>query len=143
DRVGRKDLTKNMVITIDGDDSKDFDDAVGLDMLPNGNFHLEVDIADVTHYVREGSPLDEEAYARGTSTYLVDRVIPMLPFRLSNGICSLNPGEDRLALTCEMEIDHSGNVVKHEIYPSVIQSKYRMTYNNVNEILKGDEELNE
>lgn len=143
DRVGRKDLTKNMVITIDGDDSKDFDDAVGLDMLPNGNFHLEVDIADVTHYVKEGSPLDEEAYARGTSTYLVDRVIPMLPFRLSNGICSLNPGEDRLALTCEMEIDHSGNVVKHEIYPSVIQSKYRMTYNNVNEILKGDEELNE
>ena len=143
DRVGRKDLTKNMVITIDGDDSKDFDDAVGLDMLPNGNFHLEVDIADVTHYVKEGSPLDEEAYARGTSTYLVDRVIPMLPFRLSNGICSLNPGEDRLALTCEMEIDHSGNVVKHEIYPSVIQSKYRMTYNNVNEILKGDEELTE
>ena len=143
DRVGRKDLTKNMVITIDGDDSKDFDDAVGLDMLPNGNFHLEVDIADVTHYVKEGSPLDEEAYARGTSTYLVDRVIPMLPFRLSNGICSLNPGEDRLALTCEMEIDHSGNVVKHDIYPSVIQSKYRMTYNNVNEILKGDEELTE
>ncbi|KRN99682.1 ribonuclease R [Companilactobacillus kimchiensis] len=143
DRVGRKDLTDNMVITIDGDDSKDFDDAVGLDMLPNGNYHLEVDIADVTHYVREGSPLDEEAFARGTSTYLVDRVIPMLPFRLSNGICSLNPGEDRLALTCEMEIDHAGNVVNHEIYPSVIQSKYRMTYNNVNEILKNDEELTE
>lgn len=143
DRVGRHDLTKNMVITIDGDDSKDFDDAVGLDMLPNGNFHLEVDIADVTHYVKEGSPLDQEAYARGTSTYLVDRVIPMLPFRLSNGICSLNPGEDRLALTCEMEIDHQGNVIKHEIYPSVIQSKYRMTYNNVNQILDGDEELTE
>ncbi|WP_338216340.1 ribonuclease R [Companilactobacillus muriivasis] len=143
DRVGRKDLTENMVITIDGDDSKDFDDAVGLDMLPNGNYHLEVDIADVTHYVKEGSPLDEEAYSRGTSTYLVDRVIPMLPFRLSNGICSLNPGEDRLALTCEMEIDHEGNVVKHDIYPSVIRSKYRMTYNNVNEILKGDEELTE
>ncbi|CAJ1203321.1 Ribonuclease R [Companilactobacillus paralimentarius] len=143
DRVGRKDLTDNMVITIDGDDSKDFDDAVGLDMLPNGNYHLEVDIADVTHYVKEGSPLDEEAYARGTSTYLVDRVIPMLPFRLSNGICSLNPGEDRLALTCEMEIDHAGNVIKHDIYPSVIRSKYRMTYNNVNEILKGDEELTE
>jgi len=143
DRAGRKDLTGNMVITIDGDDSKDFDDAVGLDILPNGNYHLEVDIADVTHYVREGSPLDKEAYSRGTSTYLVDRVIPMLPFRLSNGICSLNPGEDRLALTCEMEIDHEGNVVKHEIYPSVIQSKYRMTYNNVNEILKDDEELTE
>lgn len=143
DREGRKDLTGNMVITIDGDDSKDFDDAVGLDMLPNGNYHLEVDIADVTHYVKEGSPLDKEAYARGTSTYLVDRVIPMLPFRLSNGICSLNPGEDRLALTCEMEIDHQGNVIKHEIYPSVIQSKYRMTYNNVNAILKDDEELTE
>ncbi|WDT64821.1 ribonuclease R [Companilactobacillus crustorum] len=143
DRVGRKDLTDNMVITIDGDDSKDFDDAVGLDILPNGNYHLEVDIADVTHYVKEGSPLDQEAYSRGTSTYLVDRVIPMLPFRLSNGICSLNPGEDRLALTCEMEIDHQGNVVKHEIYPSVIRSKYRMTYNNVNEILKDDELLTE
>jgi len=143
DREGRKDLTDNMVITIDGDDSKDFDDAVGVDMLPNGNYHLEVHIADVTHYVTEGSPIDAEAYARGTSTYLVDRVIPMLPFRLSNGICSLNPGEDRLALTCDMEIDTQGNVIKHEIYPSVIQSKYRMTYNNVNEILKGDEELNE
>ncbi|KRK63796.1 exoribonuclease R, RNase II family exoribonuclease [Companilactobacillus tucceti DSM 20183] len=141
DRVGRKDLTDNMVITIDGDDSKDFDDAVGVEKLSNGNYHLEVHIADVTHYVTEGSALDKEAYERGTSTYLVDRVIPMLPFRLSNGICSLNPGEDRLALTCDMEIDGEGNVVKHEIYPSVIQSKYRMTYNNVNKILDGDPDL--
>ncbi|MFC6323001.1 ribonuclease R [Companilactobacillus baiquanensis] len=141
DRVGRKDLTDNMVITIDGDDSKDFDDAVGVEKLANGNYHLEVHIADVTHYVTEGSALDNEAYERGTSTYLVDRVIPMLPFRLSNGICSLNPGEDRLALTCDMEIDPQGNVVKHEIYPSIIQSKYRMTYNNVNSILDGDPEL--
>ncbi|WP_300561424.1 ribonuclease R [Companilactobacillus sp.] len=143
DREGRKDLTKNTVITIDGDDSKDFDDAVEVEKLSNGNFHLGVHIADVTHYVREGSPIDDEAYERGTSTYLVDRVIPMLPFRLSNGICSLNPGEDRLALTCEMEIDPQGNVLTHDIFPSVIQSKYRMTYNNVNEILKGDVELNE
>ncbi|MFD1418034.1 ribonuclease R [Companilactobacillus keshanensis] len=141
DRVGRKDLTDNMVITIDGDDSKDFDDAVGVEKLANGNYHLEVHIADVTNYVTEGSALDEEAYERGTSTYLVDRVIPMLPFRLSNGICSLNPGEDRLALTCDMEIDTEGNVVKHDIYPSVIQSKYRMTYNNVNKILDGDPDL--
>lgn len=143
DRVGRKDLTDKTVITIDGDDSKDFDDAVEVEKLPNGHFHLGVHIADVTHYVREGSPIDQEAYERGTSTYLVDRVIPMLPFRLSNGICSLNPGEDRLALTCDMEIDEKGNILTHDIFPSVIQSKYRMTYNNVNEILKGDELLNE
>ena len=141
DRAGRHDLTENTVITIDGDDSKDFDDAVEVEKLPNGNFHLGVHIADVTHYVREGSPIDDEAYERGTSTYLVDRVIPMLPFRLSNGICSLNPGEDRLALTCDMEIDPTGEIIKHDIFPSVIQSKYRMTYNNVNEILKGDELL--
>ncbi|WP_125587659.1 ribonuclease R [Companilactobacillus jidongensis] len=143
DREGRHDLTDNMVITIDGDDSKDFDDAVGVEKLADGKFHLEVHIADVTHYVTEGSALDKEAYERGTSTYLVDRVIPMLPFRLSNGICSLNPGEDRLALTCDMVINHAGQVEKYDIYPSIIQSKYRMTYNNVNKILEGDEELNE
>ncbi|WP_125707350.1 ribonuclease R [Companilactobacillus zhongbaensis] len=143
DREGRRDLTKNTVITIDGDDSKDFDDAVEVEKMANGHYHLGVHIADVTHYVREGSPIDEEAYKRGTSTYLVDRVIPMLPFRLSNGICSLNPGEDRLALTCEMEIDENGDILTQDIFPSVIQSKYRMTYNNVNEILKGDVELTE
>ncbi|WP_099974472.1 ribonuclease R [Lactobacillus terrae] len=143
DWEGRKDLTEHVIMTIDGDDSKDFDDAVGADVLPNGNFHLEVHIADVSHYVTEGSELNKEAYERGTSTYLVDRVIPMIPFRLSNGICSLNPGENRLALTCDMEIDRNGDVIKHEIYPSVIQSKYRMTYKNVNEILDGDPLLNE
>ena len=135
ERVGRKDITDQAVVTIDGDDSKDFDDAVVVWKLPNGNFHLGVHIADVSHYVTEGSALDQEAFDRGTSTYLVDRVIPMLPFRLSNGICSLNPGVDRLAMSCDMEIDHDGHVVNHEIYQSVIKSHARMTYNNVNKIV--------
>ncbi|MBA1434667.1 ribonuclease R [Bombilactobacillus bombi] len=141
DWQGRRDNTHQQVVTIDGDDSKDFDDAVTVWQLENGNFHLGVHIADVTHYVKPGSWLDREAYERGTSTYLVDRVIPMLPFRLSNGICSLNPGEDRCTLTCDMEINHQGKVVNHEIYPSVIRSHARLTYNNVNKILDGDEQL--
>lgn len=135
DWVNRRDITDQQVVTIDGDDSKDFDDAVTVWQLPNGHYHLGVHIADVSHYVTEDSPLDKEAFARGTSTYLTDRVLPMLPFRLSNGICSLNPNENRLALTCDMEIDDQGKVVKHEIYPSVIRSKARLTYNNVNKIL--------
>ncbi len=130
-----KDITDQAVVTIDGDDSKDFDDAVVVWKLPNGNFHLGIHIADVSHYVTEGSALDQEAFDRGTSTYLVDRVIPMLPFQLSNGICSLNPGVDRLAMSCDMEIDHDGHVVNHEIYQSVIKSHARMTYNNVNKIV--------
>ncbi|KRM72382.1 ribonuclease R [Lacticaseibacillus brantae] len=141
DRVGRRDITDQPVVTIDGDDSKDFDDAVVLWKLPNGNYHLGVHIADVSYYVTEGSALDQESYERGTSTYLTDRVIPMLPFRLSNGICSLNPDVDRLAMSCDMEIDRSGHVVKHEIYQSVIRSHARLTYNNVNKILEGDEVL--
>lgn len=141
ERVGREDITDQVMITIDGDDSKDFDDAVTLWKLDNGNFHLGVSIADVSHYVVEGSPLDHEAYNRGTSTYLTDRVIPMIPFSLSNGICSLNPGVDRLTLTCDMEIDASGHVVNHRIYPSIIQSHARLTYNNVNKILDGDQDL--
>ncbi|MCO6542666.1 MAG: ribonuclease R [Lactobacillus sp.] len=141
DWQGRRDNTKQQVVTIDGDDSKDFDDAVTVWKLENGNYHLGVHIADVTHYVKPDSWLDKEAYERGTSTYLVDRVIPMLPFRLSNGICSLNPGEDRCTLTCDMEINADGKVVHHEIYPSVIRSHARLTYNNVNKILAGDEQL--
>lgn len=140
DWEGRRDNRDQQTVTIDGDDSKDFDDAVTLWKKDNGNYHLGVHIADVTHYVKPGHPLDDEAYERGTSTYLVDRVIPMLPVRLSNGICSLNPGEDRCTLTCDMEIDHHGNVLKHEIYPSVIRSHGRLTYNKVNKALDGDPE---
>ncbi|WP_155286180.1 ribonuclease R [Lacticaseibacillus zhaodongensis] len=138
DRKGRRDITDEVVVTIDGDDSKDFDDAVGLTVLPNGHWRLGVHIADVSYYVTPGTPLDDEAYERGTSTYLTDRVIPMLPFRLSNGICSLNPDVDRLAMSCEMEIDEHGHVLNHEIFQSVIRSHGRLTYNNVNKALDGD-----
>lgn len=134
---GRKDLRDKMFITIDGADAKDLDDAVCLEK--NGElFKLYVSIADVSYYVTEDSPLDKEALNRSTSVYLVDRVVPMLPHKLSNGICSLNPHVDRLTLTCEMDIDNKGNVVDHSIYESVINSKYRMTYKDVNLILKGD-----
>ncbi|MDO4203821.1 MAG: ribonuclease R [Selenomonadaceae bacterium] len=135
---GRIDRRHFSAITIDGDDSKDFDDAVYAERRPKsegGGFFLGVYIADVSHYVRENSPLDKEAYARGTSVYLVDRVIPMLPFELSNGICSLNEGVDRLSMACEMEIDNSGTVTKYIIAPAVIRSRHRMTYSNVNKIL--------
>ncbi|KJY65347.1 Ribonuclease R [Lactobacillus helsingborgensis] len=131
----REDIRDQPAVTIDGDDSKDFDDAVVLWKLPNGNFHLGVHIADVAHYVQENSPLDKEAFTRGNSTYLVDRVIPMLPFRLSNGICSLNEGQDRLVLSCEMEISPAGERVNYRIHPSVMRSHGRMTYNNVNKVL--------
>ena len=140
DRLGRYDLTNQMIITIDGDDSKDFDDAVTVWKLKNGNFHLGVHIADVSHYVLLNTPLDTDAYNRGTSIYLTDRVIPMLPFKLSNGICSLNPNVDRLTLSCEMEINPNGEVVDHKIFPSVIRSYARMTYNNVNKILQDDDQ---
>jgi len=120
--ANREDIRDQPAVTIDGDDSKDFDDAVVLWKLPNGNYHLGVHIADVAHYVTENSPLDKEAFTRGNSTYLVDRVIPMLPFRLSNGICSLNEGQDRLVLSCEMEISPEGQRVNYRIHPSVMRS---------------------
>ena len=141
DLNNRVDLRDEMIVTIDGDDAKDLDDAISLRVLDNGHYQLGVHIADVSYYVEEGSPLDKEAVKRGTSIYLVDRVIPMLPHKLSNGICSLNPNVDRYAISCVMEINQEGQVVNHDIFPSVIHSSYRMTYNHVNKILEGDHHL--
>ncbi|WP_181349624.1 ribonuclease R [Thalassobacillus sp. CUG 92003] len=136
----RRDLRDETIVTIDGADAKDLDDAVTVKQLGNGNYKLGVHIADVTYYVDENSPIDEEASERATSVYLVDRVIPMIPHRLSNGICSLNPQVDRLTLSCEMEIDSSGDVVNHEIFQSVIKTNERMTYKDVNAILEDEDE---
>lgn len=135
DIAGRKDFRNRKIVTIDGADAKDLDDAVEVDVLPNGNYRLGVHIADVGHYVREGSPIDREALHRGTSIYLLDRVIPMLPKELSNGICSLNPRVERLAMSLVMEINRAGDVVSHELSESVIKTTERMTYDEVNRIL--------
>lgn len=133
----RVDLRDEMIITIDGDSTKDFDDAVNVKRLDNGDFELGVHIADVAYYVKEGSALDKEAFDRGTSVYLTDRVIPMLPRRLSNGICSLNPQVARYTLSCVMTINKSGHVEDYDIFPSIIKTTERMTYRNVNTLLDG------
>lgn len=138
----RKDLRHLDIITIDGSDAKDLDDAVYVEKTEDG-YKLFVSIADVSYYVRENTELDTEALKRGNSIYLVDRVIPMLPRKLSNNLCSLNPNEDKLAFTVEMDLDKRGKVIKNDFYKSVIKSKYRMTYENVNTILEKDEDLEE
>lgn len=136
----RLDLRDMNIFTIDGEDAKDLDDAVSIEVLDNGNYKLGVHIADVTHYVKEKSKLDKEALKRATSVYLVDKVIPMLPKTLSNGVCSLNPFEDKLTLSVFMEINHKGEVVKHDIKETIINSKARMTYTEVSDILEKDDE---
>lgn len=138
DYAGRRDLRDMEIFTIDGDDTKDIDDAISIEKYANGHYKLGVHIADVSYYVKEGSPLDNEAMERGTSVYLVDRVIPMLPHELSNGICSLNPNTDRLAISCIMEFDSTGRQVDYELFPSVIRSRIQMTYKKVNSILENN-----
>ncbi|MCH4005889.1 MAG: ribonuclease R [Eubacterium sp.] len=138
DLIRRKDLRDELILTIDGADSKDLDDAVSVKKLPDGNWILGVHIADVAHFVTEGSRLDKEAKKRGNSVYLLTRVIPMLPKSLSNGVCSLFEGADRLTLSCEMKISPSGEILSHEIFESVVRSKARMVYDDVSEMLEDD-----
>lgn len=139
EKQGRVDLRNEILITIDGKDAKDFDDAICVYKLKNGNYRLIVAIADVSHYVKENTPLDDEAFKRGTSVYLADRVVPMLPTELSNGICSLNEQVERLCMVCDMEIDSKGNNVSHKIYQGLMKSVRRMNYDEVNEAFDGKE----
>jgi ribonuclease R len=143
DLEGRRDFRALDIVTIDGETARDFDDAVWVDRLPNGNYALQVHIADVSHYVKPGSPIDAEARLRGTSVYFPDRAVPMLPFQLSTNLCSLVPHEDRLVLSALLEIDHQGEIVAQEITPGVIRSAERMTYTNVHLLLEGDAAMRE
>jgi ribonuclease R len=143
DLDGRQDFRDMDIVTIDGETARDFDDAVWVDKLANGNYALHVHIADVSHYVRPGTPIDVEAELRGTSVYFPDRAVPMLPFELSTNICSLVPHEDRLVLSALLEIDHQGELVSQEFTPGVIRSAERMTYTNVHKLLEGDAALRE
>ena len=137
DKEGRKDLTDKMIFTIDGKDTKDIDDAISLDRRDDGNYVLGVHIADVSYYITENSPLDKEALVRATSNYPADKVIPQLPHIISNGICSLNEGVERLAITCEMVINQQGRVIEADVYPSIIKSNKKMNYTDCNTILEG------
>lgn len=139
ERLGRKDFTKDLVITIDGEDARDFDDAISL-VKKNGKYYLQVHIADVSHYVKEGGKIDQEAFKRGTSVYFPDYVLPMLPVCLSNGMCSLNPNEDRLTMSVEMVFDENAKILNYNICKGIIHSKYRMTYTAVTKILEKDAE---
>src|SRR5687768_5141278 len=135
DIKGRTDFRPLTIVTIDGEHARDFDDAISLEKLPNGHYWLGVHIADVAHYVKPGSALDEEAYERATSVYFPDRVVHMFPSELATGLCSLNPNVDRVVQSCLMEIDRKGTVVRYEIHDGVIHSRARMTYTAVNAIL--------
>ncbi len=139
--AGRQDFRALDIVTIDGETARDFDDAVWVDRLPNGNYALDVHIADVSHYVKPGTPIDEEAFLRGTSVYFPDRAVPMLPLELSTEICSLKPGVDRLVLSVQLEIDHRGDIVSQRFCKGVIRSAERMTYTDVHALLEGDADL--